>query len=156
MKLDKKIVQRRIDLLAQEGINFVTNAHVGTEIDARDLKEQNDALVICTGATWPRDLRIPGRQANGVHFAMDFLQKNTKSLQDSGLKDGNFINARGASVVVIGGGDTGNDCIGTSVRHGATSIVNFGKLRVQCLNMPSLIDFPYRTAPCSSCNPCEE
>lgn len=127
MKLDKKIVQRRVDLMAQEGINFVTNAHIGTEIDARDLKEQNDALVICTGATWPRDLRVPGRDANGIHFAMDFLQKNTKSLQDSGLTDGNYINARGASCVVIGGGDTGNDCIGTAVRHGAKSIVNFGE-----------------------------
>ncbi|KAJ9100737.1 glutamate synthase [NADH] [Naganishia cerealis] len=125
MKLDKKIVQRRIDLLAQEGINFVTNAHVGTELDARDLKEQNDALVISTGATWPRDLRVPGREANGVHFAMDFLQKNTKSLQDSGLNDGNYINAKGKDVIVIGGGDTGNDCIGTSMRHGAKSIVNF-------------------------------
>jgi glutamate synthase (NADPH/NADH) len=128
MKLDKKIVQRRVDLMAQEGINFVTNAQIGTEIDARDLKEQSDALVICTGATWPRDLRVPGREANGVHFAMDFLQKNTKSLQDSGLSDGNFINSRGLDVCVIGGGDTGNDCIGTAMRHGARSVVNFGKL----------------------------
>ena len=125
MKLDKKIVQRRIDLLAQEGINFVTNANIGTDIDARELKEENDALVISTGATWPRDLRVPGREANGIHFAMDFLQKNTKSLQDSGLKDGEYINAHGKDVIVIGGGDTGNDCIGTSMRHGAKSIVNF-------------------------------
>jgi glutamate synthase (NADPH/NADH) len=137
MKLDKKIVQRRIDLLAQEGINFVTNAAVGTDIDARELKDQNDALVISTGATWPRDLKIPGREkANGVHFAMDFLQKNTKSLQDSGLNDGNYISARGKSVVVIGGGDTGNDCIGTAMRHGAKSIVNFGEIRLQRLTCP--------------------
>lgn len=135
MKLDKKIVQRRVDLLAQEGVTFVTNAHVGTEIDARDLKEQNDALVICTGATWPRDLRIPGREANGVHFAMDFLHKNTKSLQDSGLSDGNYISAKSADVCIIGGGDTGNDCIGTSVRHGARSIVNFGELCIPSLKM---------------------
>lgn len=82
-------------------------------------------MVICTGATWPRDLKIPNRNADGIHFAMDFLQLNTKALLDSELQDGGYINAKGRDVIVIGGGDTGNDCIGTSMRHGAKSVVNF-------------------------------
>jgi glutamate synthase (NADH) len=118
MKLDKAIVQRRIDLMTAEGVEFIANANVGKTIDARDLKEQNDVLLLATGATWPRDLPIPNRNLNGIHFAMDFLQKNTKSLLDSELMDGNYLSAKGKNVIVIGGGDTGNDCIGTSVRHG--------------------------------------
>ncbi|RCI03903.1 glutamate synthase [NADH] [Rhizopus stolonifer] len=125
MKLDKKIVQRRIDLLAAEGITFVPNAHVGVNIDANTIREQNDALILATGATWPRDLKIPGRDTDGIHFAMDFLQANTKSLLDSGLKDGHYLSAKDKNVVVIGGGDTGNDCIGTSIRHGCKSVINF-------------------------------
>ncbi|KAI8078224.1 uncharacterized protein B0P05DRAFT_597034 [Gilbertella persicaria] len=125
MKLDKKIVQRRIDLLAAEGITFVTNAHVGVDVDVNTLHEQNDAIIVATGATWPRDLKIPGREADGIHFAMEFLQANTKSLLDSELKDGQYLSAKGKKVVVIGGGDTGNDCIGTSIRHGCESVVNF-------------------------------
>ncbi|KAI8138284.1 hypothetical protein BJV82DRAFT_651579 [Fennellomyces sp. T-0311] len=125
MKLDKKIVQRRIDLLADEGVTFVPNAHIGVDIDATALQEENDALIVATGATWPRDLKIPGREANGIHFAMEFLQANTKSLLDSNLEDGNYLSAKDKHVVVIGGGDTGNDCIGTSVRHGCKSVVNF-------------------------------
>lgn len=82
-------------------------------------------MVVCTGATWPRDLRLPNRDADGIHFAMEFLQSNTKSLLDSELQDGNYISAKGKDVIVIGGGDTGNDCIGTSMRHGAKSVVNF-------------------------------
>lgn len=125
MKLDKKIVQRRIDLMAAEGITFVPNAHVGVDIDANKLRADNDALIVATGATWPRDLKIPGRELDGVHFAMEFLQANTKSLLDSELKDGQYLSAKDKHVVVIGGGDTGNDCIGTSVRHGCKSVVNF-------------------------------
>ena len=134
MKTDKTdIVQRRVDLMTAEGVTFVTNAHIGkadasadgTNISINTLKAQNDALVMATGATKPRDLPIPGRDLKGVHFAMDFLTANTKSLLDSGLKDGNYINAEGKKVIVIGGGDTGTDCIGTSVRHGCTSMVNF-------------------------------
>ena len=126
MKLDKNLLKRRLDLLAAEGIKWVTNAHVGTdpEYSAVDLKANNDALLYATGATWPRDMAIPGREASGIHFAMEFLTKNTKSLMDSELKDGKYISAEGKDVVVIGGGDTGNDCIGTSVRHGAKSVVN--------------------------------
>ncbi|PPQ78537.1 hypothetical protein CVT25_011809 [Psilocybe cyanescens] len=125
MKLDKSIVQRRIDLMAAEGVTFVPNASVGVDIDAKQLQAENDAVVICTGATWPRDLKIPNRGTDGIHFAMDFLQLNTKSLLDSELQDGGYINAKGKDVIVIGGGDTGNDCIGTSMRHGAKSVVNF-------------------------------
>lgn len=125
MKLDKKIVQRRVDLLAAEGITFVANANVGVDIDANTIREKNDALIVATGATWPRDLKIPGRESNGIHFAMEFLQANTKSLLDSELKDGQYLSAKDKHVVVIGGGDTGNDCIGTSLRHGCKSVVNF-------------------------------
>jgi glutamate synthase (NADPH/NADH) len=125
MKLDKRIVQRRIDLLSDEGVVFVPNAHVGKEMDVNNIKNENDALIVATGATWPRDLKIPRREADGIHFAMDFLQANTKSLLDSGLKDGHYLSAKDKHVIVIGGGDTGNDCIGTSVRHGCASVVNF-------------------------------
>ncbi|KJA18566.1 hypothetical protein HYPSUDRAFT_69800 [Hypholoma sublateritium FD-334 SS-4] len=125
MKLDKAIVQRRIDLMAAEGITFAPNTNVGVDVDPRQLEAENDAVVICTGATWPRDLKIPNRSADGIHFAMDFLQLNTKSLLDSELQDNGYINAKGKDVIVIGGGDTGNDCIGTSMRHGARSVVNF-------------------------------
>ncbi|KAI8614485.1 hypothetical protein BC830DRAFT_1169386 [Chytriomyces sp. MP71] len=125
MKLDKKIVQRRIDLMAAEGVQFVANAEVGKNIDARDLKKENDVLLLATGATWPRDLKIPNRQLDGIHFAMEFLQSTTKSLLDSSLQDGQYMNVKGKDVIVIGGGDTGNDCIGTSVRLGAKSVVNF-------------------------------
>lgn len=125
MKLDKTIVQRRIDLMAAEGVNFVPNANIGKTVDARVLKEHNDALLLATGATWPRDLPIPNRNLDGIHFAMEFLQKNTKSLLDSELSDNLYLSAKGKSVIVIGGGDTGTDCIATSLRHGAKSIVNF-------------------------------
>ncbi len=130
MKLDKKIVQRRIDLLAQEGVNFVTNAHVGVNVDIHDLRKEHDALLLACGATVPRDLPVPGREFNGIHFAMEFLHKNTKSLLDSNLDDGNYISAKDKHVVVIGGGDTGTDCLGTSLRHGCKSLVNFELLPV--------------------------
>ncbi|KAI0341760.1 NADPH-dependent glutamate synthase [Trametopsis cervina] len=125
MKLDKNVVQRRIDLMAAEGVTFVPNAHVGKDVDVSEIRAQNDAVVICTGATWPRDLKIPNRQADGIHFAMEYLQMNTKSLLDSELQDNNYISAKGKDVIVIGGGDTGNDCIGTAMRHGAKSVTNF-------------------------------
>jgi len=103
----------------------VPNANVGVDVDVEDLRTENDALIVCTGATWPRDLRLPNRDADGIHFAMEFLQANTKSLLDSELQDGSYISAKGKDVIVIGGGDTGNDCIGTSMRHGAKSVTNF-------------------------------
>ncbi|KAI9661407.1 MAG: glutamate synthase [NADH] [Alyxoria varia] len=128
MKLDKSIVQRRVDFMAAEGIQFRTGIFVGsedTDITLDSLRSDNDAVAICTGATIPRDLPIPNRNLNGIHFAMQFLHRNTKSLLDSQLSDDAYISAKDKHVVVIGGGDTGNDCIGTSVRHGAKSVANF-------------------------------
>ncbi len=125
MKLDKGVVQRRLDLLQQEGVKFVTKADVGNNVDAQNLVDSNDAVLLATGATKPRDLPIPGRQLRGVHFAMEFLSKNTASLLDSKHADGHYISAKGKKVVVIGGGDTGTDCIATSLRHGCTQMVNF-------------------------------
>ena len=125
MKLDKGVVQRRLDLLAAEGVAFVTGADVGRNVDPKQLMAENDAVLLSTGATKPRDLPIPGRDLKGVHFAMEFLSKNTKSLLDSAHSDQAYISAKGKKVVVIGGGDTGTDCIGTSLRHGCTQLVNF-------------------------------
>ncbi|KAK3387673.1 putative glutamate synthase [Podospora didyma] len=125
MKLDKRIVKRRTDFMAAEGIQFKTGVAVGEDIQLADLKAQNDAVVIATGATVARDLPIKNRNLEGIHYAMEFLHKNTKSLLDSELADGSYISAKDKHVIVIGGGDTGNDCIGTSVRHGAKSVVNF-------------------------------
>ncbi|KAK1322249.1 hypothetical protein QJS10_CPA03g00166 [Acorus calamus] len=127
MKADKiNIVQRRVNLMSEEGINFVVNANVGTDslYSIDKLHAENDAIVLACGSTKPRDLPVPGRELAGVHFAMEFLHANTKSLLDSHLQDGNYISAKGKKVVVIGGGDTGTDCIGTSIRHGCTNIVN--------------------------------
>ena len=125
MKLDKDTVDRRVNLLREEGIEFVTDAHVGVNLDIQELRDANDAIALCCGATSPRDLPIPGRELDGIHFAMEFLTLNTNSLLDSNLEDGNFISARDKDVIVIGGGDTGTDCIGTSMRHGCSSLVNF-------------------------------
>ncbi|KAI4178465.1 MAG: hypothetical protein LQ346_007436 [Caloplaca aetnensis] len=127
MKLDKTIVQRRVDFMADEGIKFVTGVEIGPDNDVtlQSLRQEYDAVVISTGATVARDLKIPNRELEGIHFAMQFLHKNTKSLLDSELADGQYISAKGKDVIVIGGGDTGNDCIGTSVRHGAKSVTNF-------------------------------
>jgi glutamate synthase (NADPH) small chain len=123
MKLDKKIVQRRIDLMAEEGIKFVTKAHVGVDVSAAELKNDFNAVVVCTGATKPRDLPIPGRELKGIYMAMEFLRANTKSLLDSGHEDGAFISGKDKHVIVIGGGDTGTDCVGTAMRHGCKSLI---------------------------------
>ena len=129
MKLDKAIVERRIDLLREEGVRFVTNAPIAdgeaNTIAAAELVEDVDALLLATGATVPNDLPIPGRDLQGVHFAMEFLTANTRSLLDSGHADGAYIDAKDKNVVVIGGGDTGTDCIGTALRHGCKTLVNF-------------------------------
>ncbi|MSU61892.1 MAG: glutamate synthase subunit beta [Pedosphaera sp.] len=123
MKLDKKeVVLRRIDMLAKEGVNFVTDTEVGKDYPAEKLRSEFDAIVLCLGATKPRDLPIEGRSLKGVHFAMEFLHGNTKALLD-GRREGGFISAEGRDVMVIGGGDTGTDCVGTSMRHGCKSLV---------------------------------
>ena len=124
MKLDKKIVKRRTDLLAAEGIEFVCNTTVGEDITVEELKASNDAVVFAVGSTIPRDLKIPGRELNNINFAMQLLHSNTKALLDDQLEDIRK-NLEGKHVVVIGGGDTGNDCLGTSTRHGAKSVTNF-------------------------------
>lgn len=129
MKLEKDVVDRRVKLLEAEGVKFQTNADVGGEgenaIDVKTLLNDVDALLMATGATTPRDLKINGREGDGVHFAMEFLTANTRSLLDSNLEDGNYISAKDKNVIVIGGGDTGTDCIATSLRHGCKSLVNF-------------------------------
>lgn len=122
MKLDKAFVQRRVDLMAAEGVKFVANTEVGKDYPVGKLLGEFDAVVLCGGATRPRDLPLPGRQLKGVHFAMEFLHANTKSLLDSQLKDGKFISAKGLDVVVIGGGDTGTDCVATALRHKCKSV----------------------------------
>ncbi len=123
--LDKKVVQRRVDLMAAEGVTFVTKTEIGKDKPAADLKKKFDAIVLCGGATRPRDLPVEGRTLGGIHFAVPFLSQNTKSLLDSNLKDEKFINARGKDVLVIGGGDTGTDCVATVLRHGCRSVVQF-------------------------------
>jgi glutamate synthase (NADPH/NADH) small chain len=123
MKLDKATVQRRVDLMAEEGVTFVTGCEVGKDYPADKLLKEFDAVVLCGGATRPRDLPVPGRELKGIHFAMEFLHANTRSLLDSKLEDGAYISARDKDVVVIGGGDTGTDCVGTSMRHGCRSLL---------------------------------
>ena len=125
MKLDKEVVARRIQLMRDEGIEFKVNADVGRNVDAKTLLAQNDSLLLATGALVARDLPIPGRDGDGVHFAMEFLTANTRSLLDSNHTDGKYISAKDKHVIVIGGGDTGADCIGTALRHDCQSLVNF-------------------------------
>ena len=123
MKLEKKIVQRRVDLMTEEGVTFVTGADVGNTTSAQSLLDEFDAVVLCCGASNPRNLTGPGRdECQGIYFAVDFLKANTKSLLDSNLTDGKFISCKDKNVVIVGGGDTGNDCIGTAIRHGCKSV----------------------------------
>jgi glutamate synthase (NADPH/NADH) small chain len=125
MKLDKAVVQRRVDLLAAEGIDFATGTDVGTDYPTDRLLHDFDAVVLCGGTNRPRDLSIENRNLSGIHFAMDFLRANTKSLLDGNHREGNFISAKDKDVIVIGGGDTGTDCIATALRHGCRSLVQF-------------------------------
>jgi glutamate synthase (NADPH) small chain len=123
MKLDKeKVVLRRIKQLEAEGVQFVCRTEVGVTHPADQLLREFDAVILATGATKPRDLPVEGRNLKGVHFAMEFLTANTKSILDR-KKNGGFISATGKDVIVIGGGDTGTDCVGTSMRHGCRSLV---------------------------------
>lgn len=122
MKLDKKVLDRRIKLMEEEGVVFKTGVDVGKDITAEELKKQFDRIVLACGASNPRDINVPGRDSNNIFFAVDYLGSVTKSLLDSGLKDGKFVSAKGKHVLVIGGGDTGNDCVGTAVRLGAKSV----------------------------------
>jgi glutamate synthase (NADPH/NADH) small chain len=125
MKLDKQaVVQRRLDLMQQEGIRFVCNATVGENVEPQLLRRDFDAIVLCTGATQPRDLPIEGRGLQGVRFAMDYLTASTKALLNGGAVH-SLIHGRDKDVVVIGGGDTGTDCVGTAIRQGCRSLVQF-------------------------------
>ena len=123
MKLEKWVIDRRVDILKEEGIEFVTGCNVGVDITAEELAARYDAVVLCCGAKQARDLTVPGREADGVHFAVDYLTSVTRSLLDSGLTDGKAISATGKNVLVIGGGDTGNDCVGTAIRQGCQNVV---------------------------------
>ncbi len=121
-KLDKGIVERRVALMEAEGIKFKVNAEVGKNVDAKKLLEESDAMVLCGGSTVPRDLKIPGRNLKGVYFAMEFLDQNNKRVAGDSIPEKSAIMATGKRVVVIGGGDTGADCVGTSNRHKAKSV----------------------------------
>ena len=123
MKLEKWVIDRRIELLKAEGITFVTNTDVGNDLKAGELLKNFDRVVLCCGASNPRDIKVPGREAKGIYFAVDFLKATTKSLLDSDFEDKKSIPAKGKKVMVIGGGDTGNDCVGTSIRLGAASVL---------------------------------
>ena len=122
MKLEKQVIDRTIRIMEEEGITFLTGVNVGKEKKAAELLKEYDAVVLACGAKNPRDINAPGRDAKGIYFAVDYLARNTKSLLDSGLKDKKFISAKGKHVVIIGGGDTGNDCVGTAIRQGAKSV----------------------------------
>jgi len=121
-KLSKQLIDRRMAQMRTEGVEFHTHTHVGVDIPVARLHQDYDALVLAGGSEKPRDLDVPGRSFDGIHFAMDFLTRNSKRVQGTYVADDDFISAQGRQVVVIGGGDTGSDCIGTSNRHGARSV----------------------------------
>ncbi|MGN1133291.1 MAG: glutamate synthase subunit beta [Oscillospiraceae bacterium] len=123
MKLEKEIVFRKIDIMEKEGIEFKCGVDVGKDVKAADLLKEYDRVILTCGASNPRDIKVKGRDANGIYFAVDFLKSTTKAILGDGLKDKNYISAKGKKVMVIGGGDTGNDCVGTSIRHGSKSII---------------------------------
>ena len=123
MKLEKQVIDRRVKLMEEEGIEFVTNANIGMDITAEELLQKYDRVVLCCGASNPRDINAPGRDAKGIYFAVDFLKATTKSLLDSNFEDHKYIDCKGKTVMVIGGGDTGNDCVGTSIRLGAKNVI---------------------------------
>ncbi|MFI3115882.1 MAG: glutamate synthase subunit beta [Clostridia bacterium] len=122
MKLEKQIIDRRVELMTQEGVDFVTNSDFGNNLKSKDVIDEFDAVILCCGAKFARDLQVPNRDASGIYFAVDFLTQTTKSLLNSNLADGDYVSAKDKNVIVVGGGDTGNDCVGTSVRHGAKSV----------------------------------
>lgn len=127
MKLEKDIVERRVNLLRQEGIDFVLNTEIGKDITADELRGQNDAVILCVGAQKQRTLRLEGSDSKGIHLAMDYLTEVTKSLLDSNFADNKALNVKGKDVIVIGGGDTGADCVATAIRQGCKSVAQFGK-----------------------------
>lgn len=125
MKIEQHVVDRRINLLRESGVTFVTNTEIGKDYPLEKLDSEFDSVIICTGATKPRNVVAEGRNLKGIHFAMDYLHSNTKSMLDSNFADGNFISAEGKDVIVIGGGDTATDCVSTALRHHCKSLVQF-------------------------------
>lgn len=123
MKLEKEVIDRKVSIMKEEGVEFVVNSDVGNTVKAEKLTKEYDSVILACGASNPRDIKVPGRDGKGIYFAVDFLKATTKSLLDSNLADGKYISAKGKNVLVIGGGDTGNDCVGTSIRHGAKSVI---------------------------------
>ena len=124
-KMEKSILDRRLEIMFAEGVKFQTNANVGVNVSVEDLRQDFDALLLAGGATLPRDLPIPGRELDGIHFAMDYLPLQNKRCEGDEVPDDKFITAKDKKVVIIGGGDTGADCLGTAHRQGAVSIVQF-------------------------------
>ncbi|WP_054852373.1 glutamate synthase subunit beta [Olleya sp. ITB9] len=141
-KMEKNVIDRRVAVLEEEGITFKTNAHVGVNVDANQLKDDFDAVVLCGGATVRRSIPIPGADLKGVTQAMDFLKLNNQYV-DGLVEFKDIISAEGKDVIVIGGGDTGSDCIGTSNRHGATSVTNFEILSKPTEGRPAHQPWPY-------------
>ncbi|UWG98196.1 glutamate synthase subunit beta [Dehalobacter sp. DCM] len=125
MKLEKRFIERRLDVLKASGVEFILNAEVGKYLKAQELVDSYDAVLLCTGATKPRGLDVEGKDLKGIYYAVDFLKATTKSLLNSNLKDESFISAKGKKVIVIGGGDTGTDCVATAIRHGCESVIQF-------------------------------
>ena len=123
MKLEKRIVDRKRRIMEEEGVVFKTGVDVGKDLNASALLQEFDRVILACGASNPRDINVPGRDAKGIYFAVDFLKANTKSFLDSHFEDGAYVDTKGKNVVIIGGGDTGNDCVGTAVRHGAKSVI---------------------------------
>ncbi|RME34124.1 MAG: glutamate synthase subunit beta [Gammaproteobacteria bacterium] len=142
-KLNKRLIDRRISQMRTEGVNFHTNAHVGANVPLEQLREQYDVIVLAGGSEQPRDLEVPGRELEGIHFAMEFLRANSKRVQGVPLRDDEFIDAHDRHVIVIGGGDTGSDCIGTSNRHGARSITQLEILPRPPEKEDKLTTWPY-------------
>ena len=125
MKLEKQYIDRKLAVMEEEGVEFRLNCNVGKDVKPAALLKEYDRILLACGASNPRDIKAPGRDAEGIYFAVDFLKSTTKALwaNDMKLKDGTYISAKGKNVIVIGGGDTGNDCVGTSIRHGAKSVL---------------------------------
>ena len=123
MKLNKSVIERKIAIMREEGIEFKMNSDVGNAIGAKEILDEYDAVILCCGANEARDIKVSGRESEGVYFAVDFLTANTKSLLNSGFADKKYVDTKDKNVIIVGGGDTGNDCVGTAIRHGAKSIV---------------------------------
>lgn len=123
MKLDKSVIQRRVEIMKESGIEFICNTNVGVDITGKELQKKYDRILLTCGASHPRDINVPGRDAKGIYFAVDFLKQVTKSILDSNKAEFPYAMAKDKNVLVIGGGDTGNDCVGTVIRLGAKSVL---------------------------------